>query len=94
MPPRVCHFGRIFEAFYKREVFEHRKFLDFVERLRANPTGFRVSAAQSKNLKKFLKDEYLNKKTNVDRPLRFLFAVRLSWVLVNVRPSDPLRNPT
>ena len=52
------------EAFYKREVFEHRKFLDFVERLRANPAGFRVSAAQSKNLKKFLKDEYLNKKTH------------------------------
>ena len=52
------------EAFYKRELFEHRKFLDFVERLRANPAGFRVSAAQSKNLKKFLKDEYLNKKTN------------------------------
>ena len=52
------------EAFYRRELFEHRKFLDFVERLRANPAGFRVSAAQSKNLKKFLKDEYLNKKTN------------------------------
>jgi transposase len=52
------------EAFYKREMHEHRSFLDFVERLRANPAGFRVSAAQSKNLKKFLKDEYLNKKTN------------------------------
>ena len=52
------------EAFYKRELFEHRKFLDFVERLRANPAGFRVSAAQSKSLKRFLKDEYLNKKTN------------------------------
>ena len=52
------------EAFYKRELFEHRKFLDFVERLRANPAGFRVSVAQSKNLRKFLKDEYLNKKTN------------------------------
>ena len=52
------------EAFYKRELSEHRKFLDFVERLRANPAGFRVSAAQSKNLKKFLKDEYLNRKTN------------------------------
>ena len=52
------------EAFYRRELFEHRKFLDFVERLRANPAGFRVSVAQSKNLKKFLKDEYLNRKTN------------------------------
>jgi len=52
------------EAFYRRETHEHKSFLDFVERLRANPAGFRVSAAQSKSLKKFLKDEYLNKKTN------------------------------
>ena len=35
-----------------------------MDKLRANPAGFRVSAAQSKSLKKFLKDEYLNKKTN------------------------------
>ena len=52
------------EAFYKREMHERRSFLDFVDKLRANPAGFRVSAAQSKSLKKFLKDEYLNKKTN------------------------------
>ena len=52
------------EAFYRREMHEHKSFLDFVERLKANPAGFRVSAAQSKSLKKFLKDEYLNKKTN------------------------------
>ena len=52
------------EAFYRREMHEHKSFLDFVERLRANPAGFRVSAARSKSLRKFLKDEYLNKKTN------------------------------
>ena len=52
------------EAFYRREMHEHKSFLDFVERLRANPAGFRVSAAQSKSLRKFLKDEYLDKKTN------------------------------
>ena len=52
------------EAFYRREMHEHKSFLDFVERLRANPAGFRVSAAQSKSLRKSLKDEYLNKKTN------------------------------
>ena len=52
------------EAFHRREMHEHKSFLDFVERLRANPAGFRVSAAQSKSLKKFLKDEYLDKKTN------------------------------
>ena len=52
------------KAFYERDVFEHRKFLDFVERLRASPAGFRISAAQSRSLKRFLKDEYFNKKTN------------------------------
>ena len=52
------------EAFYRREMHEHKSFLDFVERLRANPAGFRVSASQSKSLRRFLKDEYLNKKTN------------------------------
>ena len=52
------------EAFYRREMHEHRSFLDFVEKLRANPAGFRVSAAQSKSLRRFLKDEYLNKRTN------------------------------
>ena len=51
-------------AFYERERREHKSFLDFVERLRANPAGFRVSAAQSRSLRRFLKDEYLNRKTN------------------------------
>ena len=37
------------EAFYKREMHEHRSFLDFVDKLRANPAGFRVSAAQPKS---------------------------------------------
>ena len=50
------------KAFYDRDVFEHRKFLDFVERLRANPAGFRVTAAQSKSLKRFLKKDVVNSK--------------------------------
>ena len=50
------------KAFYDRDVFEHRKFLDFVERLRANPAGFRVTAAQSRSLKKFLKKDVVNSK--------------------------------
>ena len=37
------------EAFYKREMHEHRSFLDFVDKLRANPAGFRVSASQPKS---------------------------------------------
>ena len=50
------------KAFYDRDVFEHRKFLDFVGRLRANPAGFRVTAAQSKSLKRFLKKDVVNSK--------------------------------
>ncbi len=50
------------KAFYERDVFEHRKFLDFVERLRANPAGFRVAAAQSRSLKRFLKKDVVNSK--------------------------------
>jgi len=48
------------KAFYDRDVFEHRKFLDFVERLRANPAGFRVTAAQSRSLRRFLKKDVVN----------------------------------
>ena len=51
------------KAFYERERHEHESFLSFVEKLKANPAGFRVTAAQPKDLKKFLKKEYLNKKT-------------------------------
>ena len=49
-------------AFYDRDVSEHRKFLDFIERLRANPAGFRASAAQSRSLKRFLKKDVVNSK--------------------------------
>ena len=49
-------------AFYDRDVSEHRKFLDFIERLRANPAGFRASAAQSRSLKRFLKKDVVNGK--------------------------------
>ena len=48
------------KSFYERDVFEHRKFLDFIERLRANPAGFRVTAAQSRSLKRFLKKDVVN----------------------------------
>ena len=50
------------KSFYDRDVFEHRKFLDFIERLRANPAGFRVTAAQSRSLKRFLKKDVVNSK--------------------------------
>ena len=50
-------------AFYERELHENASFLSFVEKLRANPGGFRITAAQSQNLRRFLKDDVLDKKT-------------------------------
>lgn len=49
--------------FYERERSENKKFIEFIEKLKNNPNGFRVSAAQSKALKKYIKKEMLNKKT-------------------------------
>lgn len=50
-------------AFYEREKHENQSFLDFIEKLKANPNGFRVSAAQSKSLKKYMKKELVHKET-------------------------------
>ena len=50
-------------AFYAREKHENQSFLDFVEKLKANPAGFRVSAAQSRSLRKFMKKEMIHKET-------------------------------
>ncbi len=50
-------------AFYAREKHENQSFLDFIEKLKANPSGFRVSASQSRNLRKFMKKECVNKET-------------------------------
>jgi len=50
------------KSFHDRDVFEHRRFLDFIERLRANPAGFRVTAAQSRSLRRFLKKDVVNSK--------------------------------
>jgi transposase len=50
-------------AFYAREKHENQSFLDFIEKLKANPNGFRVSAAQSRSLRKFMKKEVLHEET-------------------------------
>ena len=50
-------------AFYEREIYENRKFLTFIEQLKKNPNGFRITAANSLMLRKFLKKDVLNKKT-------------------------------
>jgi len=51
------------ERFYKREYHEHKRFLDFLEKLRNNPATFRVTATQSRQLKKYFKKEFVHKET-------------------------------
>ena len=50
-------------AFYERERNENRSFMEFLQKLRENPGRYRISSAQSKGLRRFLKKEYLNKVT-------------------------------
>lgn len=50
-------------AFYAREKHENQSFLEFIEKLKANPNGFRVSASQSRSLRKFFKKEVMHKET-------------------------------
>ncbi len=42
---------------------ENKKFLDFLKKLEESPENFRITALQSKSLRKFMKKEYVNKKT-------------------------------
>ena len=51
------------KAFYERELHENASFLSFVEKLKANPGGFRITAAQSQSLRRFLKKDVLDRKT-------------------------------
>ena len=51
------------KAFYAREAHENQSFISFIEKLKQNPNGFRVTAAQSRSLKKFLRKDVLNKAT-------------------------------
>ena len=50
-------------AFYERERHENESFLSFIEKLKANPAGFRITAAQSKSLKRFIKGDVIDRKT-------------------------------
>ena len=50
-------------AFYAREKHENQSFLEFIEKLKANSAGFRVSAAQSRSLRKFMRKEMIHKET-------------------------------
>ncbi|MGN0059919.1 MAG: IS1634 family transposase [Coriobacteriales bacterium] len=50
-------------AFCERERHENASFLSFVEKLKANPGGFRITAAQSQSLRRFLGKDVLDRKT-------------------------------
>ena len=61
--------------FYQRERHENQSFLDFIEKLKANPNGFRVTASQSRSMKKFLRKEMLDKSTGEILDSRKLVAM-------------------
>ena len=50
-------------AFYERERRENKSFLEFIEKLKENPNGFRVSASQSRSLRKYMRKECVNRDT-------------------------------
>ena len=50
-------------SFYERERNENKSFMEFLRRLKENPGSYRITAAQSKGLRRFLKREYVNKVT-------------------------------
>lgn len=56
----VVYWSRKFQARSERE---NKKFLDFLEKLEKSPESFRITALQSKCLRKFMKKEYVNEKT-------------------------------
>lgn len=51
------------KRFQQRCEKENRKFLDFLKKLEESPENFRITALQSKSLKRFFKKECINKKT-------------------------------
>ena len=51
------------KAFYEREKNENRSFMEFLQKLKENPGSYRITSAQSKGLRRFLRKEYLNKVT-------------------------------
>ena len=55
-----CHWSRKFQA---RSELESKKFLDFLKKLEEQPENFRITALQSKSLRKFFKKECVDKKS-------------------------------
>ena len=51
------------KKFQIRGEMENKKFLDFLDKLENHPENFRITALQTKSLRKFLKKECVNEKT-------------------------------
>ena len=49
--------------YQKRCEQENRQFLDFLKKLEESPENFRITALQAKSIRKFMKKEFVNKKT-------------------------------
>ena len=56
----VVYWSRKFQA---RAEQENKKFLDFLKKLQEHPENFRITAVQSKSLRKFFKKDCVNEKT-------------------------------
>ena len=56
----VVYWSRKFQTRSERE---NKKFLDFLKKLEESPENFRITALQSKSLKRFLKKDCVNRKT-------------------------------
>lgn len=56
----VVYWSRKFE---ERSKAENKKFLDFLQKLEESPSSFRITAFQSKALRRFMKKEYVNTNT-------------------------------
>lgn len=46
--------------FYERQLHENRSFLDFLDKLMESPNSFRITATQSKSIRRFLKKDFLH----------------------------------
>ena len=51
------------EKFAKRQMAENKSFLEFIEKLLESPANFRVTATQSKSIRKYLDKKLVNKNT-------------------------------
>ena len=56
----VVYWSKKFEA---RQKHENKSFLEFIEKLKASPESFRISKAQAKDLRKFIKKDVENTDT-------------------------------